>query len=119
MYFTSIIKISLVLIIINLDFSHSAAQTKITSGDKVICTGDSIVLYSPSPRGDIQWQISTDGTVWNDIESANSDTLGIKPESSVYYRTKITEGTCEPFYTEHIIVEVDNSVSIPKNTFYY
>jgi hypothetical protein len=84
---------------------------------KVICTGDSIVLYSPSPRGDIQWQISTDGTVWNDIESANSDTLGIKPESSVYYRTKITEGTCEPFYTEHIIVEVDNSVSIPKNTF--
>ena len=78
------IKISIILIITALSYNQIKAQTSVHSGNNIICTGDSLVLYAPEHRGDIQWQISTDGMLWDDIENAVTDSLGINPSNSTY-----------------------------------
>lgn len=50
--------------------------------------------------GDIQWQYSDDSLTWNDINNATDSLLLIPGNEQVYYRAKITEGTCDSYYSD-------------------
>ncbi|MCD4791898.1 MAG: PKD domain-containing protein [Bacteroidales bacterium] len=108
--------LSSILIMIIFNYNQSEAQTVVYSGENVICTGDSVVLYASEYRGTIQWQQSADSINWVDIEGAVCDSLGINPTEDTYYRTKITEGTCLPIYTGIVKVTVNESTVITSVT---
>jgi hypothetical protein len=66
---------------------------------------DSVTVEAVPFRGDIQWQISVNQVSWDDIEDETSATLTQKIEFlPVYFRAKIVEGSCEPFYSEIVSI---------------
>jgi len=77
------------------------SQILITKNDTIQLLQDSAILTVNDYRGQIQWQQSADSVSWQDILNAQQENLlltGI--DSSGYYRAKITEGTCNPAYSD-------------------
>jgi hypothetical protein len=71
-----------------------------------LCNGDSLTLNLSGQTGVIQWQSSTDGgATWNSISGATSASLVDYPMQATWYRAVVTNGTCNPFYsdTTHIL----------------
>ena len=49
---------------------------------------------------EVQWQISVDGEVWEDIPEAIHDTLMFVASESTFYRAQVIAGNCDPFYSD-------------------
>jgi uncharacterized protein (TIGR02145 family) len=62
--------------------------------------GDLVRLkVTTSYRGIIIWQKSLDSITWSDIPGATKDSLDVTVTSAIYFQAKITEGTCQPVYS--------------------
>ncbi|MBI4648310.1 MAG: fibrobacter succinogenes major paralogous domain-containing protein [Bacteroidia bacterium] len=67
------------------------------------CTGDTITLCLNTYRGNLQWQQSTDSIDWYDLPGANYQPYKMVFNvltAGKYHRAKITEGTCNPVYSQ-------------------
>ncbi|HEX2899186.1 MAG TPA: glycine-rich protein [Bacteroidia bacterium] len=79
------------------------------SAQITVCPNSTVYLTVPSHRGNVQWESSTDGGVtWSSIPGATSDTSAVSVTDSMAYRAVITEGTCNPIYSDTSIVWVSN-----------
>ncbi|MFN8396065.1 MAG: glycine-rich protein [Bacteroidia bacterium] len=76
------------------------------SAQSALCTGDSLTLNLSGQTGAIQWQSSTDGgATWTSISGATAASLVDYPMQETWYRAVVTNGTCNPFYsdTAHVL----------------
>lgn len=64
-----------------------------------IYQGTSVVFASPGVRGSVQWQYSSDGSSWSDIAGVTGDSVLYGMTVSGYYRSAVTDGTCNPVYS--------------------
>lgn len=79
---------------------------------------DTVTLVSPKDaRGTLTWQASLDSVTWynigtsgNDpkispsIFNANQAKVVLTPKTNIAYRYKLTEGTCQPVYSDTVMV---------------
>jgi uncharacterized protein (TIGR02145 family) len=50
--------------------------------------------------GEIVWQKSTDQNNWQDISGTNDTIFEVTVTDSLFYRAKVSEGTCKPYYSD-------------------
>jgi uncharacterized protein (TIGR02145 family) len=95
-------RISLFLVFIILfNFSNIKAQ------QSFVYANDSVILSLNSyTYGNLIWQKSVDGINWNDISGAVSNPSVVKPNTTNFYRAKITYGSCNPYYSDVIKIDV-------------
>jgi uncharacterized protein (TIGR02145 family) len=67
---------------------------------KQVEENDTVVLQLGDYTGDIQWQKSTDNTVWTDLSDQTMDSLKFMVTEEAYYRASVTAGSCDPFISE-------------------
>jgi gliding motility-associated-like protein len=67
------------------------------TGAKEVCSGvNNTPLQLSGQRGDIQWQVSTDNILFNDIVGANQPVFSaLDLTNSTFYRVKIKNGVCD------------------------
>jgi len=65
-----------------------------------LCHGDTIHITVTGYSGNLQWQVSEDMVDWTNIPGAIFDTLHVIAKSNKYYRVRVLEGTCNPFYSD-------------------
>lgn len=65
--------------------------------------------------GSIQWEESTDGMSWNAIGGQTSASLVAAPSSTIWYRAMVTDGTCDPIYSDTTHVVLSNPVAYAGN----
>jgi uncharacterized protein (TIGR02145 family) len=87
----------------NAQTTFAAVQTK-TGFTRLV--NDSVVLTPATGlRGTLQWQSTTDLVTWIEVASnLPGSKLAFKPQTTLTYRLKITEGTCNPIYGDTIKV---------------
>ena len=96
------------------------AITTQPTGADVCIDGDALLTVSPSSggSGDItyQWQSSTNGTDWSDIDGATAATYDAPTTAAgtTYYRVVIAaaDGGCEDSTSEEAIVVVQEDIAI-------
>lgn len=71
-----------------------------------VCGGEQVCLVAGTYHGSIQWQNSTDSLTWTDIPSATTDTFCFAASTSLYYRALISEGNCDPVYSNTSFINV-------------
>ena len=92
------------LLISLLTFSAEAQQTVLVK------VSDIVELNADEYRGEIQWQSSLDGSVWEDIEGAATGTIEITiAELPVYFRAKIDEDGCEESHYSEVIQAINEA----------
>ncbi len=69
---------------------------------QTLCHGDTIHISVTGYHGNLQWQVSENQTDWSDILGGYYDTLHVIAKANKYYRVRVTEGTCNPFYSDTI-----------------
>jgi uncharacterized protein (TIGR02145 family) len=100
-YFNKLLGIFLFLILCEGAFS----QFVIVNSDKFFYENDSVILVIDNEvRGDIHWEVSKDKVNWTTIPGSNSNTLYLHVDSSTFYRAVITEGTCNPVYSDTVSI---------------
>jgi len=92
----------LMLIVLTGMFINVQGQTNLT-----ICGGESVNLVLPAVHGDIQWQRSTNLSSWTDMTGATGQEYTFNPVTTYYYRAKVTEGSCNPLYSDTFKVTVN------------
>ena len=71
-----------------------------------VVLNDTIHLNANAHRGSIQWQVSTDNLVWDNISDATEEFFfAVITSQYSYYRAEITEENCMPIYSEVINVQ--------------
>jgi uncharacterized protein (TIGR02145 family) len=60
---------------------------------------DSVLIFVNGYRGTINWQVSSDLVNWISLNKHN-DTLGVRIDSSAYYRATIFEENCNPVMSD-------------------
>lgn len=83
---------------------------------QTICGGDT-VCFTTSARGTIQWQHSTNQTTWTNLAGVTGDTACFAPTATGWYRAEITDGTCDPIYSDTNYLTVVGATGV--DTFYY
>jgi hypothetical protein len=73
-----------------------------------VCTGENICITTPSFRGNIQWQNSTDAITFTDIAGETNDTICTTITAAIYFRGVILENSCDSFYTDTFHFRVHN-----------
>lgn len=89
------------------------AQTVYTRSDTIAITEDSITLNTEQFRGEIQWQHSNFGDVWQNLENKTDSTLKISSSKQGYYRAQITDGTCALTYSDTVVITGENFTTPP------
>lgn len=87
-----------------------------------ICDGESVTIVLSGYSGSLQWEESTDGMNWNNINGATMDSLMITPSTNTWYRAAVTDNGCGPFYsdTTQIIVNPNPTADAgPDSTYCY
>lgn len=71
----------------------------------VLCAGENVGISLNGSTGAIQWESSTDGINWTPINGANQAFLQEFPTVETWYRAQVTDGTCDPIYsdTSHVM----------------
>lgn len=88
-----------------------AAQAQTT-----VCPGEHVCITLPSGvRGAIQWESSTDQITWNQVSGGTNDTLCDMPSVETWYRAEISEGTCDPIYSNTVHVNFHPAVAVTCN----
>src|SRR6056297_1781479 len=76
-----------------------------------LCPGDTAIFRLQGYKaGDISWQKSPGQAQWHDINDVEDTTCKIVVQESMYYRAKVLQGTCDPFYSE--VYEI-NALPLP------
>ncbi len=94
-----------------------ANAVEIPGSDLPLIYRNGVAEEQPSVKAEYQWQVSTDGTTWEDIPGAIlEDYLPIVGTETLYYRRKATNNSClcettEEFFTETIEVRVGADVA--------
>ncbi len=102
-YFKSVFISGIFLFLILCEGAFS--QFVIVNSDKVLYKNDSVILIIDNDiRGDIQWEVSKNKANWTTITGNNSNTLYLHVDSSASYRAAIIEGTCNPVYSDTVII---------------
>lgn len=66
----------------------------------VIAGNDVVTLTIDGYKyGQVQWQKSTNGTVWSNIKDSVRTTLVINDTLPAYYKARVNYGTCNPWYS--------------------
>lgn len=79
------------------------------SAQTTVCPNAAVSLTVGAHRGAVQWEASTDGgTTWNAIPGGTTDTFPVTPQGPMAYRAVITEGTCNPLYSDTSYVVVSD-----------
>ncbi|UCH14003.1 MAG: hypothetical protein JSV22_12970 [Bacteroidales bacterium] len=102
-YFKTALRLGILILLL---LGKSAyPQFVIVNSEKVLYENDSVILIiNEGIRGDVQWEVSKDKENWITVPGGNSGTLHIRVDSSVYYRAKITEGTCNAIYSDTVLI---------------
>ncbi|UCH14004.1 MAG: hypothetical protein JSV22_12975 [Bacteroidales bacterium] len=102
-YFKSFIRLGIIILLL---FGKSSfPQYILVNSEKVLYENDSVILIIDNGiRGDLQWEVSNDKENWTPVPDGNSGILHIHVDSSVYYRAKITEGTCTYIYSDTVLI---------------
>lgn len=77
----------------------------IAAKDKLNITNDSIIIRTGDYRGDLIWEVSKDLTDWNDVGAYSNNNLQIGMDTSAYFRAKIIEGSCQPIFSDIVLVQ--------------
>lgn len=83
-----------------------------------VCQGELVCLTSGTYTGTLQWQSSSDMTTWTDIPSATTDTFCFTASINNYYRAEITNGSCDPVYSDTTFLNIQ-VVGTNIDTFFY
>ena len=77
-----------------------------------VCTGDPVTLTLNGYNGMLQWQQSPDLTTWSPAAgvAVANDTFGFNATNTYYYRAKVTDGSCLPFYSDTVLVSTVNAI---------
>lgn len=88
------------LFLITVYSGYSAAQT--------VCSGDSVVVVlTGHKQGSTVWEQSSDRTTWSPAQGAPyNDSLVIIAGNTLYYRAIVTDGTCNPYYSDTTLITV-------------
>jgi len=84
----------------------------ILSSIQSVCNGSSVSLSLSGHNGNIEWQASNDGLVWNTIgvSSINNPVFSTSPLfNNTYFRAKVINGNCEIAYSNIDSVTVTQS----------
>lgn len=72
-----------------------------------ICDGEEVVLTLNGYNGTIQWEHATSmGGPFSALPGIVGDSASIFPDSTGYYRAVVTSGSCNPFYSDTIEIQV-------------
>ena len=85
-------------------FGFLNAQYIISGNKRIEYKNDSVILSVENVRGSIQWEVSGDKTVWYSLTGETGNSLKLHVDSSAYYRTRITEGTCQPVFSDTALI---------------
>lgn len=77
-----------------------AATFATTAQTYLFCYGDTITHDLPVYHSSLQWQQSNDGLTWTDIPGATYQPYKTVLTTTIYYRAKVTDGTCDPVYSQ-------------------
>ncbi len=72
-----------------------------------VCRQDTVHFVLPEYRGKLSWQKSYNGVDWTTLSGSKSDTLMIIGVEPAWYRSEITEGTCNPYYSDVILLMIN------------
>ena len=97
------IKLQYISAFIALLFLGMGAQAQIVN-----CPGDTVCITKDPTRGTLIWQNSTDGTTFADMAGQTGDTLCIAPTVDTWYRAVISEGDCDPVFTDTTLIEASD-----------
>ncbi len=85
----------------------SATGGTISADAEQICSGETATLSLSGYNGTIQWQNSDDGTNWNDISGANSETYTSGAlTSNTFFRANLSLGSCPDAQSNEIEISV-------------
>jgi hypothetical protein len=81
------------------------------TGNTSLCFGSNATNLTLSNfSGSIQWQTSTDGVNFTDVNNATNLTLPIiNLINSTYFRAKVSNGSCQSTFTERVLVIVNSN----------
>jgi Leucine-rich repeat (LRR) protein len=114
---------------------HAILSKSIGSGGM---SDHTVTLVTPAGvRGAMQWEASADGQTWMDVSAAMSNAeikanvlsvtpreLKLFPQTTAFYRSRITDEGCDPIYSDEIKVNAygkivfDQTVSVTESTGY-
>ena len=113
--------------------THTLLSKNIGSGGM---SDHTVTLVTPAGvRGAMQWEASADGQTWMDVSAAMSNAeikanvqsvtpreLKLFPQTTAFYRCRITDEGCDPIYSDEIKVNAygkiifDQTVSVANDT---
>jgi hypothetical protein len=70
------------------------------------CKGSATVLSLNGSSGSIQWEESPDGLSFYPVNAASSNTLSVSPVNTMFYRAKLSSGSCGSVYSNIIQLTV-------------
>jgi len=74
----------------------------INQGKAQLCHGDTIHITVGNYIGNLQWQVTEDLVTWADIPGAINDTLDVIAKANKYYRVRVIQGDCNPFFSDSV-----------------
>ncbi|MBN2350456.1 MAG: hypothetical protein JXJ22_16590 [Bacteroidales bacterium] len=96
---------SILLVLFSLYSLSLFSQQVIVPNLQLPYENDSVIIkLDDNYRGSMQWEYSKDFINWSDIESNYGDSLVVRYDSNAYFRAKIIEGTCDPIYSDTLLV---------------
>ncbi|MBU0489412.1 MAG: fibrobacter succinogenes major paralogous domain-containing protein [Bacteroidetes bacterium] len=90
----------LIILVAGLFAITVSAQTFVYQNDTAVLS------LSGFDYGELVWQSSPDSVNWLDIPGATLNPYKLVPATSKYYRAKITQGQCNPYYSIPTYIEV-------------
>ena len=79
---------------ITMNVNAAAGAGAITAQKDTLCTGDQVSLSDRGSSGNIQWQSSSNGNTFADINGATDTTYSATLQQTTYYRAYTTAGAC-------------------------
>jgi len=91
-----------------LTLSMGLLFTQYGQAQTIICDGGFVDLVVGMHRGEIQWEISLDGSIWMEIPDAAEDSVRILPDTTAFYRARVMSEDCDPIYSDVDEIEVES-----------
>ena len=98
--------------ILNCISTHAQTEVNVSPNDSLSLELDGY------KRGEILWQRSTNGTTWSKVIAANPETMSYKITVPAYFRSQITDGTCNIVASDTIQANMLYPFSIPAGRGY-
>lgn len=93
-------------------FVNVSAQIPLDIPEKVIVQGDSLLLIGQNYRGSLHYERSIDLASWENVYVMGSDSFIIIPDTTIYYRLALVEGTCNELYSDTVFIRVTHIVRV-------